>query len=67
MYVPVSWQFALGVFPVFFFVDAIGGSKHVSAPPCLKKITYIFEIISQEIIREASKLCFFFEATSKLM
>ena len=39
-----------------FFVDAIGGSKNVSAPPCLQKVTYMFEIMSQEITCEASKI-----------
>ena len=33
-----------------------GGSKNVSAPPCLKNVTYIFEVIPREITHEASKM-----------
>ena len=33
-----------------------GGSKIVSAPLCLKNVTYIFDVIPQEITHEASKM-----------
>ena len=37
-------------------VNRLRGSKNVSAPPCLKNVTYIFEVITQKMIPGASTM-----------